>query len=156
MGHVAVGEWHTLLQAAQRLLVGYAVDLGLVLLLHAAAGVRDRVGPLAVGGQEQQPLGVAVEPAHIEEALGPVDQGERGGAAVRVTGGRHRAGRLVEHDVDVPLGSGGQRPPVDRDRIAGGVGLRAGLGHDLPVDGDAARRQQPLGPASRGHPRIGQ
>jgi len=148
VGDVAVGEFDTFLHALQRRLVRHAVDERLVLFLHTATGMRDPVSPLAIVGQQQEALGIAVEPAHIEKALGPVDQRERGWAALRVAGRRHRAGRLVEHNVGGARRGGGQRVPVERDRVARGVSLRARLGDDGAIDGDAPGRQQRLGPTA--------
>ncbi len=156
MGHVPVRQRNALGQLPQRRLVGDAVDRDLILLLHPAARVRDAVGPVAVVGQQQQTLRVAVEAAHGEEALGPIHQIEYRGAALGIAGRGHHAGRFVEHDVQVAGGRAADGAPIDRDGILGRVCLRPRLGHHLPVDGDAPLGQQPLGPATRGHARVGQ
>lgn len=82
--NMPVRQDHTLGQAPQRLFVGYTVDDGFVFFLHAATRVRDGVGPIAIIGQQQQPLGIAIEPAHREEALRPRHQPDGRGAALRV------------------------------------------------------------------------
>jgi len=138
---MAVREFDALLHALQRRLVRHAIDQGLVLLLHAAAGMRDPIGPLTVVGQQQETFGVAVKPSHVEKALGPVDQRERGRASLWVASRRHRAGRLVEHNVGGARGGGGQRTPVDCDGVARGVGLCARLDHEGVIDGDTPGRQ---------------
>ncbi len=145
---MAVREFDALLHALQRRLVRHAIDQRIILLLHAAARVRDPVSPLAVVGQQQETLGITVKPSHVEKALGPVDQRERGRAALRVASRRHRAGRFVEHNIGGARRGGGQRAPVDRDSVARGVGLCAGRDHDSVVDGDTPSRQQRLGPTA--------
>ncbi len=145
---MAVGEFDALLHALQRRLVRHAVDQCLILLLHATAGVRDPISPLTIVGQQQQTFGVAVKPAHIEKALGPVDQRERGRASLWVASRRHRAGWLVEQNVGGARGGGRQRTPVDRDRVARGIGRCAGGGHNGAIDGDTPGRQQRLGPTA--------
>ena len=64
-GH-AVVELDALAQAPERARRRHALDLGEVLLLHAEARMGEPVGELAVVGEEQQALGVAVEPADGE------------------------------------------------------------------------------------------
>ncbi len=145
---MAVREFDALLHALQRRLVRHAIDQRLILLRYAAAGVRDPIGPLAVVGQQQETLGVAVKPSHVEKALGSVDQRERGRASLRVASRRHRAGRLVEHNIGGARRGGGQRAPVDRDSVARGVGLCARFDHDGVVDGDTPSRQERLGPTA--------
>jgi len=145
---MAVREFDALLHALQRRLVRHAIDQRLILLRYAAAGMRDPIGPLAVVGQQQETLGVAVKPSHVEKALGSVDQRERGRASLRVASRRHRAGRLVEHNIGGARRGGGQRAPVDRDSVARGVSLCARLDHDGVVDGDTPSRQERLGPTA--------
>ena len=50
----------------------HAVDLGDVGLVHLVRRVRHPVGEVAVVGQQDQAVGVGVEPADVEEPLGPV------------------------------------------------------------------------------------
>jgi len=136
---------------------GHTVDGDLILLLDPGAGVRDTVSPVAVVRQQQQPLGIAVEPPDREEALGTIDEREGGRPALGVAGRRHHADRLVQHDVDMARRHGHrQRPAVDRDLLAGRVGLRARIGHDRPIYRDPPGRQYGLGPPSRRQARVGQ
>ncbi len=145
---MAVREFDALLHALQRRLVRHAIDQRLILLRYAPAGMRDPIGPLAVVGQQQETLGIAVKPSHVEKALRPVDQRERGRAALRVASRRHRAGRLVEHNIGGARRGGRQRAPVDRDSVARGVGLCARFDHDGAIDGDTPSRQERLGPTA--------
>jgi len=101
VGHVPIRQRDALGQLPQRRLVGDAVDRDLILLLHSAAGVRDAVGPVAIVGQQQQSLRVAVEAAHGEEALRPVHQLEHRGTALGIAGRGDHARRFVEHDINV-------------------------------------------------------
>jgi hypothetical protein len=52
--------------------------------------------------------------------------------------------------------AGGQGAPVERDAVGLGIRLGARLEPDLPVDGDAALREQRLSRSSRRDPRLGQ
>ena len=62
----AVVELDALAQAAERAAVRLALDLDEVLLVDAEARVREAVGEVAVVGEQQQALGVGVEPADRE------------------------------------------------------------------------------------------
>ena len=76
--------------------LGHALDLGEVLLLDAVARMREQLRELAVVGEDQQALGVAVEPADREHARLVGHEVEHGRAALRVASrsSRCRAGLL--------------------------------------------------------------
>ena len=59
-----------------------AVDLGDVGLVDLVRRVRHPLREVAVVGEQEQPLGVGVEPADVEEPLGPV-----GDEVARASGG---------------------------------------------------------------------
>ena len=98
---MAVRQHHALGQPPQIVLVGHTVDQRLVLFLHAAARVGNDIGPIAVIGQQQQPLGIAIEPPNGEEALRTVYQCGDGRTALWVARRGHEAARLVDGDIDV-------------------------------------------------------
>ena len=87
----SVVELDALAEAAERAAVRLALDLDEVLLVHAEARVGEAVGEVAVVGEEQQALGVGVEPADREHAgLGraparPRSGGPGGRSAVVIT-----------------------------------------------------------------------
>ena len=64
----AIVQLDALAQAGQRRVVRDALDERLVGLVDAVAGVRQAVRQLAVGGEQQQPLAVAVEPPDVPQA----------------------------------------------------------------------------------------
>ena len=75
-----------------------------VLTLDAEARMEDPLGPVAVVGQQEHPLGVLVEPAdRIEPGTLRHErrrqQFEHGPVRVTVAGGRGDAGRLVQQQV---------------------------------------------------------
>ena len=99
----------------------HARDLGQVGLRHLVRRVGQPVREVAVVGQDQQALGVGVQPADVEQPLLagrrlPSRSVERA-PALRVVHGRDHAARLVEHQVEVPPG---RRDPgaVDPDDVA--------------------------------------
>jgi len=74
-----------------------------VLALGAVGRVQQPMREGAVVGEEQQPLGVGVEPAHRMETRQPGRQElHHGGATLRVAAGGERAPGLVQH----PVGQG--------------------------------------------------
>lgn len=150
-----VGQLNAIHETLQRLGRRRAIDDGLVLLLHARAGVRHRVGPVAVVGHQQQPFGIAIEPAHREQPLGTLHQRKRGRTPLWIAGRRHHARRLVQQHVNVSRRRR-QRPPIHCDYVTVRVGLRARFGRRAPVHGNAPLGHQPLGAAPRGHPCLGQ
>jgi len=59
---------------------------------------------VAVVGEQQQPLGLVVEPAHRVDVLAhAVQQVDDGSTALRIRARRDEAGRLVEQDVALAL-----------------------------------------------------
>ena len=100
-----------------------------VLALDAVARMEHPVGPRAVVGQDEQALGVLVEPADRVEpaALGEQrgrDHVEDGLRGVAVADRRRHAGRLVEQQVFGRRG-GADDPAVDGDDRLVGVDLHA-------------------------------
>ena len=133
------------------------VELGLVDLAMGAhaiaaqpAGRRqfEHARKAAVIGQQQQALGVDVEPADRDDARQVRAAGvENRRAAFRVAGGGDEAARLVEQEQAGALGAR-QRLAVDAD-VVGVAHIEGGAGEHFAVDADAALRDPVLGVAAR-------
>ena len=125
-----------------------AGDLGEVGLEHAVAGVLEAVREVAVVGEDEQALGVGVEPADVEEPLLAVaDEVADVDPAELVAHRGDDAERLVEGEVDPRL--------VELDAHAvdvhglGGADAHAELGDDLAVDLHPALADQVLADPAR-------
>ena len=130
--------------------------------------MHEPVGELAVVGQQQQALGVGVEPPDVHQAHGvradevpgvlvevaPGEIGD-GGPPVRVGHSGDHAGGLVQHDGE-HVGVGDDARAVDADDLGGRVDPHALVGDDGAVDAHAAGGDEPLAGPSGGHPGVGQ
>ena len=104
-------------EAADRLGRRLPVDVGLVDLLDAVAGMREPVRERAVVRQEERAGRVGVEPADRDDALRHVvHELDDRRPSLRVAGRRHGAGRLVQEDVGELLRRDGLA--VDLDPVA--------------------------------------
>ena len=106
------------------------------------------VGEVAVVGEQQQTLGVGIQPSDVEEPVlaGSEEVGDRR-ATQLVAHRRDDAQGFVEGEVDPRLV---ELDPlaVNVDRLAEGVDADPELGDDMPVDLDTAGRDEVLaGPA---------
>ena len=101
---VAVVQRQAAFQPPQRLLGQLPAHPRDVQLFHLARGMRDALHQLPVVGQDQQPLGLVIEPPHGIDPLRDVgNQVAHRLSALRVGKRRHHALRLVEQDVLPPL-----------------------------------------------------
>ncbi len=132
-----------------------------VLALDAVARMEHALGPVAVVGEQQQALGIAIESAHRIEPRGFAtklrrNEVEDGFACVRVADRARHAGRLGHHQVDAFLAR--RCSPDVRPRratsCAGSTGWPT-VG-DHPVHRDATGRDHLLGLAPRGDARVGE
>ncbi len=120
------------------------------------AGFREfeMAGQLAVVGQQQQALGVEVEPADGDDARQLRRQlVEDGGAAFGVGVGGDEAARLVVAPEAQRLGHG-QGLAVDQDLVAR-PDVERGCGQQRAVDADAAFGDPTFGLAARAEPGAG-
>jgi hypothetical protein len=120
-----------------------------VFALDAVTRVQDPLRPLAVVGEQQQPLRVLVEAAHRIEPS--TLRHERGGNEIEDSRSRvsvpHRggdAGRLVQREMDM-CGGARQRSPVDEDRRELRVDLLAER-RDTTIDGHPTGHDEILAP----------
>lgn len=146
----ATVDRHPVADPLQCLLARPREGQDVVLLVELVAGVHHPVGDIAVVGQEQEPLGVAVEPADRKDALPHVDEVHDRPPVALVADGRDVAAWLVEQDVPGLLGS--EELAVDPEEGGAGIDLGAELGDDLAVDRDPPGANHLLGGAARSHP----
>jgi len=109
---------------------------------------------VAIIRQQEQALGVAVEPTDRKNPFADPNKVHHRPAIAFVACGCDVSGWFVEHQV-------AQRwlandLIVDPDFIGGGIGAGAQLGHDLAVDRDAAFADQCFGGASGGNAASGE
>src|SRR4051812_28880995 len=119
------------------------------------AGIRqlERAREPAIIGEQQQALGVEVEPADADQPRQTFGQiVEHGRTALGVVMGRHQAARLVIEEQPRALALR-QRLAVDGDDIIRGDVERRRIDHPA-VDADAALRDHLLGVAARGEART--
>jgi uncharacterized protein with GYD domain len=151
-GREPVIELYAVAEALERLIGRLALDLGHVDLFHLVAWVGQHVRELAVVGEQERTGRVRIEPADRDDAAWVSYEVDYGWPPMRVTGGRDHTGRLVQEDVGERL----ELDPatVDLDPVTrGDEGVQLPR---LPVDGDAARLDQDVGAAPRGHPSAGE
>src|SRR4051812_2867068 len=161
--HRPVVEDDAVLEPLERHGVDDALDLDEVGLVDLEARVRQLVAEVAVVGEDDQALGVGVEPADVEEpfleqrlARPGLDDGvgERP-PALGVGQGRDDAAGLVQHDVAVPPGRRDARA-VDADDVVLGVDAAALLAHDVAVHLDPALVDHRLRRPARRQAGLGQ
>lgn len=111
-----------------------------ILLGQPIAGVHDAIGDITIVREEQQALGVAVQPANRKDALGDIDQIHDRPAATLVVHRRDVATRLVQDQVAERLRR--EQLAVHADIVTNRISPGAKLGHDRAVDGDAALANQ--------------
>ena len=150
-GH-AVVELHPLGEPGQGLVVGLALDLCLVDLVHLVARVHEPVRERPVVREQEDAGRVRVEPTHRHDAPLMGDEAHDGRPSLRVAGGRDDARRLVQEDVRERLR--GDLGAVDLDAVCA-LHERRQARH-LAVHGHAACADQLLGATARGDARPGE
>lgn len=132
----------------------HALDLHQIGLGKFMFGVRDQVSKIPVIRQEQQALGIVVQPAHrIYADLDAFQQIMHRGPSLRVGHGRHKTRRLVQHDIGWRL-FGIDELAVNLDMVFVWVGLGTELGHDRPVHPHPALGNKLFRSAAGGDPRC--
>ncbi len=134
-----------LAQAIELRLVRRPLHLHLVGLVAAVARMRDPLRELAVVGEQQQALGLVVEPPHRDQGLAPVlrhELNDRRPPGIVLDRGQVAA-RLVQQQVAM-RSDALDLLVVDLDRVDGRIGLLAEHG-DPSVDGDPPLAHQVFG-----------
>jgi len=133
VGHdVARVDSNAVAQVLERPVRWPGVGQDVVLLGQFVARVHDPVGEFAVVGQQQQPLGVPVEPANWEQALPGLNQVHDRPTLALVLHRRDVAAGLVEQDGAQALWA--EDPAIDLDLIGRGVDPGAKLGDRRAID----------------------
>lgn len=116
------------------------VERDFVFLLHLVARMGELLCQVAVARQEEQPFGLGIEPADVEEPgkfrrQQVVDCVSR----VRIASGRNKARRLVQEDGEILFFPNESVVNLDVVTLSD---LRAEIGARLAVDRDPASRDQ--------------
>jgi hypothetical protein len=111
-----------------------------VFLVEAVSRVHDAVRDIAVVGEEEQPFGVAVEPADRKHALRDMDQVHHRSPVPLVLHRRDVAARFIQQQVAGALLA--ELPAVDTDHGAVRIGFESKLRDHDAVDGDPSGRDQ--------------
>jgi len=119
-----------------------------IFLFESETGVHDAIGEFAVVGQEQQALGLTVEPSNRIEAFASVDEFHNGMAVALVAGGRDVPPRFVQHHIAPPLRTNDLA--VNPDDVGFGIGFGAELGNRVSVDRNPAGHDHLFRDATRG------
>jgi len=131
----------------------HALDLHQIGLGKFMFGVCDQMGKIPVIGQEQQALGIVVQPAdRVYADLDAFEQIMHRGSSLRIGHGRHKSRRLVQHDIRRRL-FGVNEFAVNLDMVFVWVGLGAELGHYRPVHPHPALGYKFFCSAAGGYPR---
>lgn len=126
-----------------------------VAFFHLVRRMGQAVEQLAIVGQQQQALGIAVKPAHRHST--GAQAGQQVGhapAPLLIFHGCDIAARLVQHDIGMRRPFLPNHPSVHRNAVAV-VHLAANLRHDA-VDRHTALLNELLGGAARAQPAVGQ
>jgi NDP-sugar pyrophosphorylase family protein len=128
---------------------GHLIEQRAIFFFDLIAGVRQPLGQLAVVGHQQQTFAIVIQPTNREEPLWQINQLDHGGPALRIVGGGHDAGRLIQHDIraraDLP-----NWPAVDNDLVLLGVDACARHKHNLAVHRHTAGADKLLAITPRG------
>ena len=150
---LAVLQENACFERRDRTIFEHALDLHQIGLGKLMLGVRDQVSEIPVIGQEQQSLGIVVQPAHrVHADFDAFEQIVHRGPSLRVGHGRHKARRFVQHNISRRL-LGIDEFAVDLDMVFGWVGLGPEFGHDRSVHPHPALGDKLFRSAARCDPR---
>lgn len=145
-GSLAVDD-HPATQTLDFVLVRYAGDASFVHPGDAVPRVREPRRQIPVVRENEQPLGIEVEPADWVDVFTRANEIDDGRSPLRVRSRRDIPLRLVEQQIDVALRHP-DPPAVNADVVVSRIGLRAELPNRLAIDGHPALEHQLLGCAS--------
>src|SRR6266851_4592617 len=145
-------DFDALFQFIELALRDFALGADAIAPQPAGIGQFERARQAAIIGQQQQALGIEIEPADADQPRQSLRQiVEHRRPSFRVGMGGHQAARLVKHEQPRALARR-QRLAVDGDDIVGGDVKRRRIDH-AAVDGDAALHDPFLGVAARSQSR---
>jgi hypothetical protein len=137
-GRHAVGQFHPTAKEPPDSSRKGPGHFGEIRLRHAMGRMRQAVGQIPVISEEKQSLGVGVEPAHVEESLGPVLQDvSHAGSSLRVAQRGEHPPRFVQGEIDA-VRIRDDPHPIDVDYRGVGVHSRAQRIDDGAINGYSA------------------
>lgn len=125
-----------------------AIGDDVILLRELVARVHHAIGDVAMVGQQQQPLRLAVQTTDRIDPLGNIDEIHHGPALPLVLDGRNEPAGLVEHDEAWALTT--QDLAIDPNLVDRGVDLGPHLGDHAAVDRDPTGTDHRLGRPTAG------
>jgi hypothetical protein len=135
---LAVFEENSLFKVFDVPVLQESLHLHQVGLRKFVPGMGHQVRKIAIVSQQKQAFSVVIKPAHgIDTHLDAFQKMRDDRTALGVRHGRHKSGRLVQHDVGLGLLRVDQFT-VDLDMIIVRVGLGSQFGHNLSVHTHAA------------------
>ena len=150
---LAVLQENACFERRDRTIFEHALDLHQIGLGKLMLGVRDQVSEIPVIGQEQQSLGIVVQPAdRVHAYFDALEQIVHRGPSLRVGHGRHKACWLVQHNIGRRL-FGIDQLSINLDMVFIRVGLGPELGHDRTVHPHPALGNKLFRSAARCDPR---
>jgi hypothetical protein len=154
-GRLSLGEPDPTLELLERLLANASANRDAVRLRDVVAGMREPFRELAVVGEDEEALGVLVEPTDREEPPGPPRREvDRAWPPLVVTRRTDDPARLIEQEIRKTGELHGNA--IDLHSLAPDVDLRTKLCHGPPVDRDASFRDELLAVAARAHAGVSQ
>jgi len=150
---LAVLQKDSCFQRRDRTVFEHTLDLHQIGLGKFMLGVRDQMGKIPIIRQEQQALGIVVQPAdRVYADLDAFEQIVHRGPSLRIGHGRHKTRWFVQHNIRRRL-FGVYEFAVDLDMVFVWVGLGAQFGHDRPVHPHSALGNKLFRSAARCDPR---
>ena len=124
------------------------VDFG-----NSMPGVHEDMRQRTIRGQEQEPFGVVVQPAHGKNSLADLLHNLPDcGPVMRIRQRRHTSPGLIEEQVNWG-GFRPHQPPPYPDAVLLGIGLETHLPHHMAINADLSFCDQFFGLAPRGNSR---
>ena len=149
-------EWDAFAKQFDGMLVWHAGHVGFIGSLDAVSRMHEHCREVAVVGEQQQPLGVIVEPAYRVDVLTHATQQiDNRCTALWIRSGSDVSDRFVEQNIAKPFW-GPDAPAVYANVIQRRGDLRAHLAYAEAIHGDAALGNQSFGGSAGGNASQGE
>jgi hypothetical protein len=142
-GHPAAIDLHATAHSLERFRRWHRRRKNVVFLFESKFRMHHAIGKFAVIREQQQPFGVAIEPANRVETFRRLHQFHYCLAIAIVAGSGNKTAWFVEHDVAAALRA--HHFTIDANFVVGGIGFGAKLRNGISVYGNTARDDQLLG-----------